>query len=175
MCELAGAITAMAAVIGGVTGLADSAVQAQSARAQQEYSAAVARSQAQQLLNQAEYAKEDGEKQLDDEENRRNKVLASIKTRMGAANVTMNGSPGDALTSAETEHISNKDSIINKTNRDIANYNYQAELQLASANNSLSQSVGSLKALSNAGTSLLSAGGNLYNSWKSSKSGIAVA
>ncbi len=175
MCELAGVITAMSAVIGGVTGLADSAAQAQSARAQQEYTAAMARSQAQQLLNQAEYAKEAGEKELDDEEKRRNRVLASIKTSMGAANVTMNGSPVDVLSSAETEHISNVDAINTDTRRKIADYNYQAQLQLANANFGLSQSSGSLKSLVNVGTSLLSAGGTLYDSWKNSKSKMAVA
>ena len=142
MCELAGLITAMSAVVGGVSSLSKSSQQAQSAHNAQEYQAAVQSNNAYIEQTKAQYAKDQGLKNIDDANKERASVLGKIKAARGASGVTMSGSPVDQLVSAETDYNSKIDSIRENTAREVWGYNANANTYINNANNILSQSTG---------------------------------
>ena len=142
MCEVAGIITAMSAVVGGISGLSKNSQEAQRARNAQEYQAAVQSNNAYIEQTKAQYAKEQGLKNIDEANKERASVLGKIKAARGASGVTMSGSPVDQLVSADTNYNYKIDSIREDTAREVWGYNINANAYINNANNILSQSTG---------------------------------
>ena len=142
MCEVAGIITAMASVVGGIAGLSKSYQQAQSARNAQEYNAAVQSNMAYIEQTKAQYAKDQSVKKINEANKEKSLVLGKIKAARGASGVTMSGSPVDQLVSTATDYNSKIDSIRESAAREVWGHNANANTYVNDANHILSQSTG---------------------------------
>ena len=166
MCEVAGLITAMSAIVGGLSSFANSSRQQQEAEAAQEYQAMVARNNAKVLQTNAEYAKDIGEERKEEEKRKHLATIGRMKANIGAAGISMNGSPLSALVSEDTNYRYALNTINNDVAREVWKNNVAANNSLNKANYIQNQDTGrGLSPLVNLSNSLLGAGNSLYNAW----------
>ena len=166
MCEVAGLITAMSAIIGGFSSYASSVRQQEQAEAAQEYQAMVAKNNAEIMRANAEYAEDIGQERKEDEKRKHLMTIGRMKANIGAAGVSLKGSPVAALVSEDTNYQYALNSIDNNVAREVWKNNVAADGSLNRARYIQNQNVGSgaspLASLSN---SLLGVGNSLYHAW----------
>ncbi len=142
MCEVAGMITAMTAIAGGIGSYAQSVQQNQQAQANQAYQIAVARSNAEAALINSQYALDAGEREANKLDDQKRLALGIVKKKFGASNVEINsGSPYASLVSKSTEFETKKSDVMQDAEKQAWNYQVNANNSLNQANFLASQNI----------------------------------
>ncbi len=142
MCEVAGMITAMTAIAGGIGSYAESVQRNQQASANQAYQIAIARSNAEAALINSQYALDAGKRKTEELDNQKALAVGKLKSNYGASNVEINsGSPGDSLVSMSTVYDTEKTAVQEDAEKQAWNYQVNANNSLNQANFLASQNI----------------------------------